>query len=120
MKLANSAGVPPPGSAPSAASVARSAGLASADFVASESLASTSFGVPAGASNPAHEVTGKPLMPASCMVGSSGDADERAPEVTASPLSLPLRAWPMALGMVSKPNCTSLDMSASMAGPPPL
>ena len=83
------------------------------------SLAITSFGVPAGASSPAHEVTEKPLRPDSCIVGRPGAAPERLSEVTPMPRSLPLRAGPIAHGMVSKPNCTSLAISASIAGPPP-
>src|ERR1043166_3153570 len=57
------------------------------------SLATMSFGVFAGSSSPNHEVTSKPLRPASDTVGMAGSWGERFKLVTAMPFSLPVCTW---------------------------
>ena len=83
MNRENSSGVLPIGGAPSADSLALSAGSLSTPVMSLCSAAITGFGVPAGTTMPAQELTSKPVTPDSATVGTSGKAGERDFVVTA-------------------------------------
>ena len=88
MNAAKSTGVPVFGSAESLASAAFTSAPASPSLINTLSFATTSRGVPAGASTPAQassETSGKPC---SISVGTPGRSGQRAPPATATGRSL--------------------------------
>src|SRR3982075_4509057 len=78
-------------SAPSFVRLSRSSTERRPWLMAALSLATTSRGVPAGATTAVHEPRGKYAKPDSCMVGTSGNSGPRAALVTAGGRPLPAR-----------------------------
>ena len=89
-------------------------------FIASEILATTAGGVPAGANTPTQASSSKPGRPASATVGTLGSEGCRALLVTAYALSLPLCTWPITDGGVVMKTCTWPPSTSWIAAPDPL
>ena len=77
-------------------------------------------GVFAGTNMAYQESTSKSLMPASCIVGTSGKAALRLSVDTAMALSLPLFTCCAAAGIDTHNSGTWPPMTSVTAGPPPL
>ena len=88
--------------------------------ISADRRASTSLGVPAGASTPNQVPMSKSFRPTSASVGTSGRADERRPVLTASARSLPALMWGSTGVMVSKDRVTCPPSRSVVSGPLPL
>src|SRR5438128_378921 len=117
---ANSSGVPPITSAPSAARRSPTSGWRIALLISAFSLVTIAAGVPAGARIPYHEPASYPGSPDSASVGTSGSNAERFFPVTASARSLPALMCGRIATMVPNMSWTSPLSRSTIAGDTPL
>ena len=117
--LPSACGVPPTPSLPCASSLSRMSGSRTIVFSAAFNLSTIAFGVFAGTNMAYQESTSKSGTPASCMVGTSGNCDQRVAGLTASAVSSPARTCWAEAGALSMANSTSPASTASMLGAVP-
>ncbi len=120
MWAANCSGVEGATSSPWAVSVAFTSALSNTLTVSAFSRPMIGPGVPAGTSNPNHEVISKSARPASGIVGTSGSRVARLGTVTASALTFPARICEPMSATLENIIDTSPPRRPAIPGPEPL
>src|SRR5262245_3822867 len=120
MVSANSSGVPPAGSSPISPNLALNRGEAIDLLIAPLSLSTTGLGRPAGPITPLQVLASYPGIPASAIVGRSGNPGERLGPLTASAFTFPERANGDMELRLSNITCTWPAIRSLIAIAPPL